>query len=188
EEYKAQIFLAEADELTGPYTQNAAPVVSRGNLAGKSVYCMTSPSIVEHEGFLHLSFIGWNASPSEVTEVWVIGALSNDEGRSWSNFRIVDTPIGMEGQLTKRGERDFVAVRTGVYRGKEAIFYARAEHPFGPWETSETPILSQDDTPYEKNEVIAPQITIDPSNNKQYLYYTGADHQVGWWMMLASLE
>ena len=113
--YKSQIFLAEADSLDGRYYQIPAPVVPRGELAGKDVYSITSPSIVEHNGILHMVFIGWNDSPEKVSEVWIIGAKSTDDGYSWSDFEIVDTPIGMEGQVTKTLDGKFVAVRTGEY-------------------------------------------------------------------------
>lgn len=183
--YQAEIYLAEADALTGPYTQMTSPVVPRGNIAGKEVYCITSPSVVEHNGLLYITFIGWNASPNAVTEVWMLGATSVDDGHTWSDFQVVDTKIGMEGQVTKAPDGTFVAVRTAEYNNKEAIFYATASHPFGPWEEEEVPILVQSDLPAEKDEVIAPQITFDALTGKQYLYYTGADHDLGWWIMLA---
>lgn len=188
ETYEAQIFLAEADSLTGEYYQYPQPVIPKGIIAGKNVYCMTSPSIIEHEGELYIVFIGWDAHPNEVTTVWIIGAKSTDEGHTWTDFQLVDTKIGMEGQVTKTAEGSFVAVSTGDYGDKEAIFYARANHPFGPWNEGSEPILVQAGAPYEKDEIIAPQITIDPSSNEEYLYYTGADHQVGWWIMAATQE
>lgn len=152
------------------------------------MYCMTSPSVVEHQDLLYLTFIGWDASPDEVTEVWVIGATSSDEGRTWSDFQRVDTRIGMEGQVTKTPDGYFIAVRTGDYKDQEAIFYATSTHPFGPWVENEDPILVQGGPPYEKDEIIAPQITIAPLTNQQYLYYTGVDYQTGWWIMLARKE
>lgn len=186
--YQSQIFLAESDNLYGPYDQIAEPVVPRGNLAGKSVYCITSPSILEHNGLLHIMFIGWNASPQDVSEVWIIGATSADEGHSWTDFQLIETPIGMEGQVTKTGNSSYVAVRTGQYNDKEAIFYATAPHPFGPWAHNESPILIKDGSVLERDEIIAPQITIDPQSGEEYLFYTGADYQTGWWMMLAKKE
>ena len=186
--YEAQIYLAEADSLVGQYTQTSQPVVAKGMIAGKNVYCMTSPSVVEHQGQLYMTFIGWDASPNEVTEVWVIGATSADDGHTWSEYQIVDTRIGMEGQVTKTFDGQYVAVRTGDYQGKEAIFYATSNHPFGPWIENQEPILVKAGLPFEKDEIIAPQITIDPKTNKEYLYYTGADYQTGWWIMLAEKE
>ncbi len=188
ETYESQIFLAEADSLDGDYYQNPQPVVQRGMIAGKNIYCMTSPSVVEHEGVLYMVFIGWDAKPSEVTEVWIIGAKSTDEGHNWSEFQLVDTRIGMEGQLTKNLDGSFVAVRTGEYKDKEAIFYATANHPFGPWDEVNEPILIQAGAPYEKDEIIAAQITIDINSGKQYLYFTGADYQKGYWIMMATKE
>ena len=186
--YEAQIFLAEANSLKGNYTTIAQPIIPKGIIANKNVYCITSPSILEHEGLLYITFIGWDNPPNSVTEVWVMGATSSDDGHTWSNFQLVDAKIGMEGQITKVSDNEFIAVRTGEYNDKEAIFYASSSHPFGPWAESESPILVQAGPPYEKDELIAPQITIDPKTNKQYLYYTGADHQIGWWIMLAEKE
>ncbi len=186
--YEAQIYLAEAATLTGQYTQMSQPVVAKGMITGKNVYAMTSPSIVEHQGLLYITFIGWDASPDNVTEVWIIGATSSDEGHTWSNYQIVDTRIGMEGQVTKISNNEFVSVRTSEYENKEAIFYSTSSSPFGPWTEQEKPILIQAGPSYEKDEIIAPQITIDPVTSKQYLYYTGADYQIGWWIMLAEKE
>jgi len=186
--YQSQIFLAESDNLNGPYAQITEPVVARGNLAGKSVYCITSPSILEYDGLLYMMFIGWDASPENVSEVWLLGSTSNDDGHTWSNFQIIDTPIGMEGQVTKTPNGNFVAVRTGEYGENEALFYATSSHPFGPWVTSEIPILIKDGSNLEKDEIIAPQITFNPQNGEEYLFYTGSDHLTGWWMMLATRE
>ncbi len=183
--YEAQIFLAEADFLSGPYTQLSEPVVAKGIIAGKDVYCMTSPSVVEHNGILHMIYIGWDNSPTNVTEVWVMGATSNDEGHNWSNFQLVDTRIGMEGQVTKVSDNNYTAVRTGEFGNREAIFYSTASHPFGPWTEKEDPILVQAGSTLEKDEIIAPHIFIDPSNGEQILFYTGADYSLGWWIMMA---
>ncbi len=183
--YEAQIFLAEADSIKGPYTQMDAPIVAKGTIAAKNVYCMTSPSVVEHQSTLYMTFIGWDNSPNFVTEVWVMGASSEDEGHSWSNFQIVDTKIGMEGQVTKIDSTRYVAVRTGEYDDREGIFYATASHPFGPWIEKENPILVQAGPPLEKDEIIAPHIFIEPMSGEEILFYTGADHSMGWWIMMA---
>jgi len=186
--YESQIFLAEADSLTGEYYQYPQPVIPKGTIAGKDVYCITSPSIMEHESELYIVFIGWNAHPDEVSEVWMIGAKSTDEGHTWTDFQLVDTPIGMEGQVTKTPDGSFIAVSTGDYDNTEAIFYATANHPFGPWNENDEPILIQAGAPYEKDEIIAAQITIDENTGEQYLCYTGADYQKGYWIMLATME
>lgn len=186
--YRSQLFLAESDNLIGPYTQITQPIVPRGTIAGELVYCITSPSIVEHEGKLYMVFIGWNDNPNDATEVWAIGAISNNDGYSWSNFQLVDTPITMEGQITKTPNGNFVAVRTAEYQDVEAIYYATSQHPFGPWAMNDTPILIQSDSRLEKNEIIAPQIVFDMDTEEEYLFYTGADHKSGWWIMLAKKD
>ncbi|GAB4409539.1 MAG: hypothetical protein OHK0039_13310 [Bacteroidia bacterium] len=117
--------------------------------------------------------------------VWIIGATSADEGHTWSDFRLVDVPIGMEGQVTRIGDSSYVAVRTGTYRDREAVFYATAAHPFGPWTEQAAPALIQAGAPYEKDEIIAPQLTLDPATGLACLFYTGADYAIGWWIMLA---
>lgn len=186
--YQSQLFLAEANAIEGPYTQLPNPIVARGIIANKNVYLITSPSVVEHNGILYLMFIGWNNAPEQVTEVWIFGATSTDDGHTWSNFEIINTPIGMEGQVTKTPEGNFVAVRTADYNGEEALFYATSNHPYGPWTTSETPILTKDNSNLEEDEIIAPQITFDNQTGEEYLFYTGSKHEEGWWMLLAKKE
>lgn len=186
EDFESQIYLAESDQLEGPYTTINSPIVSRGNIAGKSVYCMTSPSIVEHQGVLYLVFIGWDAKPKKVKTVWMLGAKSLDDGYTWTDFQEVTTPIGMEGQLTKALDGSFVAVSTGKLGRNEAIYYATATHPFGPYTTREWPIIVQEGRPLEKDEIIAPQITFDQTNGVQHLFYTGSNHRKGWWIMHAT--
>ena len=184
--YQSQVYLAESDEIDGPYVQLDQPVIPRGIMAGKDVYLITSPSVVEYQGQLYMTFLAWNNNPELVSGVWVIGATSTDNGHTWTDFQEVDTKIAMEGQVTKVGENEFVAVRTGEYRDDEAIFYATATHPFGPWTEAAEPIITKSDPAFEKDEIIAPQITIDPTNGEEHLFYTGADHQKGWWIMLAT--
>jgi hypothetical protein len=185
--YESQLYLAEADELTGPYVQKEFPVISRGLLAGKQVHLITSPSIVEHQDKLFLTFLAWNDFHN-VTMVWVLGAVSDDYGNTWSQLQEVDVPIGMEGQVTRMPDGTFCAVRTGEFKDKEAIWYSTALHPFGPWETTDEPILIQAGVPWEVNEIIAPQITFNPETQEPVLYYTGSDHQKGWWIMMAEKE
>ncbi|MDC3351871.1 hypothetical protein OAV92_01375 [Crocinitomicaceae bacterium] len=186
ETYEAEIYLAESYHIEGPYEQKDAPIIPRGTIAGKEVYCMTSPSVVEHEGLLYMCFLGWNAAPDKVTEVWTFGAISENGGATWSSFEEIDCPIGMEGQITKGPDNRFYAVSTGAYDNREAIFYAEANHPYGPWTRDSIPILTQAGKPFEKDEIIAPQITFDPATGQKYLYYTGANHKKGWWMMMAT--
>ena len=77
-------------------------------------------------------------------------------------------------------------VSTQDYGGTEAIFLARSDHPFGPYdETISTPLIVKSGAPWEGDEAIAPQLTFDPISRRAYLYYTGADHATGWWMMVA---
>lgn len=183
--YESQVFLAESDALEGPYEQMSTPLMPTGLLAGQEVYCITSPSVMEYMDTLFMAFLGWNAHPSEVTEVYTLGAYSTDDGYTWSEAQQVNCPIGMEGQVTRATDGSYVAVSTRAFGDGEAIFYATSDHPFGPWTDLPEPILSKAGAPLEVDEVIAPSIFIDPSSGREVLFYTGADYSTGWWMMAA---
>lgn len=179
------LYRADATSLRGPYTQYADPIFAPGNLAGREVEIITSPSVVEHDGQLYLVFLGWDAFP-EPEAVWVFGATSDDNGITWNNLQEVTVPIGMEGQLTKTPNGDFVAVYTTDFNGEEAIYQATADRPYGPWQLDDDPIVIKDNPELEKDEIIAPQITYRKNTNDPVLFYTGADHTRGWWIMMAS--
>ncbi|BAM05040.1 glycoside hydrolase family protein [Phycisphaera mikurensis] len=184
--YEAQLHVAEAASAEGPYRERPGPVVERGHLAGAFVHCVTSPSVVEHEGTLHLVFLAWDAPPDRVTRVRVLGATSADGGTTWSEPAEVDCPIGMEGQVTPRPGGGFVAVRTDAHGDREAIFRATADHPFGPWTPDPAPLLVQHG-PLERSEIIAPSISFATGEGGAgVLFYTGADHRRGWWILRAT--
>ncbi len=186
--YVSEIYLATSDTLQGPYTMPAAPLIKSGDQAGKPVYLMTSPSVMEHEGELLMMYLAWNANPSEVTEVWVMGAVSQDDGVTWGEIREVETPIGMEGQLTRGPDGMYYAVRQGESGGKQTVELARASHPFGPYEALPKPVLTQESAPWEVHELNAPQLVFDAQTRTAYLYYVGADYCFGWWMMVAQTQ
>lgn len=188
ETYESAIYLAVADSLAGPYSILPDPVVPLGSMAGRDVRVITSPSVIDHNGELLMAFLGWDDFRN-VTQVWALGAQSNDNGRSWTGFREIAAPIGMEGQITPNPEGGYVAVRTGeTASGREAIFAGCAAHPFGPYEMIERPLLAQSGSPWETDEVIAPQVFYDTPANEIRLFYTGADYQRGWWIMEATLQ
>lgn len=185
ETYLSEIYLAVSDNLEGPYSVISEPVVPRGVIADRDVYLITSPSVVEHEGALHIVFLGWNGF-EDVTEVWSLGAISKDGGRTWAGFEEVDTPIGMEGQITRTPNGNYAAVRTGEYGEGEAIFIACGAHPFGPYAKQDAPILAQQGPPWEVDEITAPALAFDQTSQEPTLFYTGADHSKGWWIMSAN--
>lgn len=113
EEYAAQIFVAEADAIEGPYVLPDAPVIAVGEQAGNSVALMTSPSVVEHEGRLFMVYCAWDAFP-EPSAVWVHGAVSDDDGQTWTVVGEVDVPSCMEGALTVGPDGHFYGVGQGV--------------------------------------------------------------------------
>lgn len=181
--YQSAIYLATSSKLQGPYTVRHNPIVPLGRIDRRDVQVITSPSIVKHGSELHMVFLGWD-NFRNVSQVWAFGAISRDWGRTWTNFREVDVPIGMEGQITPIPGGGYVAVATGDARnGREAIYLACAQHPFGPYKTRQKPILTQAGAPWEVDEIIAPQIFF--GDRKTRLVYTGADHKKGWWIMQA---
>jgi len=182
--YEASLYLATAPDVDGPYTVLPDPVIARGLIAKRSVQLITSPSVVTHNGLQHMVFLGWNGF-EDVTAVWVFGATSRDNGRTWDNLGEVDVPIGMEGQLTPIPGGGYVATRTGEVGNTEGILIACADHPFGPYVEFDTPALIKAGAPWEVDEIIAPQITFDPVTGAPHLYYTGAEYARGWWMMRA---
>ena len=185
EAYEAQIYLAESDRLEGPYERRAGPVIVRGQQAGHKVYLMSSPSVVEHEGELLMTYLAWDDDPDSVTEVWVMGARSVDDGRTWTDIQEVDAPVGMEGQITPGPDGLYYATSMHGWEDTEAIFLARAEHPFGPYETLEEPALIKAGAPWEVHEANAPQLAFDPNTRTAYLYYVGASYLYGWWVLMA---
>lgn len=182
--YRSQIYLAEADSLAGPYKMKRKPVIRRGTLAGKPVHTITSPGIVSHRGKLYMTFVAWDDFQN-VSQVWTMGAVSTDDGRSWTNIREVPVPVAMEGQVTKTPAGKFLAVRSGEHQGGEAIFLACADRPFGPYTELRKPILTPAGPPWEVDEFTAPQITFDPSTGRAYLFYTASRENKGWWIMRA---
>ncbi len=96
ESYKSQIYLAVSQNLEGPYKLLNEPVIPSGIIAGHDVHTITSPSIIEHEGQLKMTFLGWDDF-ANVTKVWVLGAVSRNAGRDWEIVGEVRAPIGMEG-------------------------------------------------------------------------------------------
>lgn len=188
ETYESAVYLAVAATLDGPYTVLPDPVVPLGRIAERDVRVITSPSVIDHDSELLMAFLGWDDFQN-VTRVWVLGAQSADNGRSWTEFREIDAPIGMEGQITTAPDGSYIAVRTGeAPNGREAIFAGCADHPFGPYETIERPLLTQSGPPWETDEIIAPQVFYDTSADAIRLFYTGADYQRGWWTMEATLQ
>jgi hypothetical protein len=116
----------------------------------------------------------------------MMGAVSTDNGQTWSAVEEVETPIGAEGQVTKGPDGMYYALRTGEYRRDEAIYLSRSDHPFGPYdEAFADPVLTKGSWRWEGDEIIAPQVTFDPTQKRAFLYYTGARYLRGWWMMVA---
>ncbi|MBS8228434.1 hypothetical protein DYI42_19590 [Vannielia litorea] len=183
--YHSDIYLARAEALTGPWTIQPEPVIRRGPTGRHDVYLVTSPSVVAHEGGLVIAYLGWNGL-EDVTAVWSFTATASLEGVEWQGVAQTDVPIGMEGQITARPDGGFVAVATREAEdGREGVFAACADDPFGPWTSLPEPLLTLAGDAWEVDEIIAPSITYDPETGAPYLFYTSAEHSKGWRVMLA---
>lgn len=183
--YQAEVYMAEAPALTGPWTIAPEPVVRRGTTDGREVYLITSPSVVAHEGRLVMAYLGWNGF-EDVTAVWSFVSHAGPEGRDWGAGREAAVPVGMEGQITRRPDGGFVAVATReAPDGREGIFAACADAPEGPWHDMEAPLLVLAQDNWEVDEIIAPSIIYDPKSGAPYLFYTATEHASGWRMMMA---
>ena len=180
--YRSEVFVARAAAIDGPYRVVPDPVVRLGTHDGHPVRVITSPSVVAHEGRLHLVFLGWDGF-EDVTVVRSFGAVSDDGGRTWSAPEVVDVPIGMEGAVTPASGGGFVAARTVEHGSGGAVALSDADHPFGPWVPREGFALVQAGLPWEADEIIGAQVAYEAG--RPVLYYTGADHAKGWWVMRA---
>lgn len=181
--YAAAVWRATAPAIEGPWAFDPAPVVPLGEIAGRQVEVITSPSVFETETGLGIVFLGWDGF-EDVSRVWTFGATSTDNGRTWQDFRQVPVPVGMEGQVTRRPDGGWVAVATQFDEasGSEGIFMACADAPFGPYGQPGTPVLTPAGPPWEVDEIIAPQVFFD-GDGAPSLFYTGADYAEGWWIM-----
>lgn len=181
--YDARIFKAEADQLEGPYTLADAPVIDIGLQDGQQIELMTSPSIVSYEDDLYMLYCAWD-SFNNTTQVWTMGAISRDDGKTWGEHQRVDAPVCMEGAFTQGPDNQYYAI------GEQDIGFVmgRAAMPFGNYERLPNPVLTAAGAPWESDEMIAPQLLFDDKNQTVYLYYSGADHLTGWWTMLATTQ
>ena len=182
--YASQIFRAESDALEGPYVAGEEPIIARGLQGAHDIQVMTSPSIVEHNGTLHMVYCAWNAfEPSDALRVWVHGATSDDDGDTWTVLGEVSTPVCMEGAITKGPDGRFYAVS----QVEEAFVLGRSDEPFGVYEMLPEPILVPEGPPLEI-EMNTPQLFFE--DDVVFLYYSGAnfsdpDYEYGWWTRLA---
>lgn len=181
-EYKAQIFMAEADTLEGPYSLPTAPIIPLMVQHGLNVKVMTSPSIVEHEDRLYMAYCAWDDFPVP-TIVKVHGATSDDDGKSWDLVGEVPVPSCMEGAFTSGPDGYFYAVSQDE---GNMFTIGRSEKPFGTYDMLPQPVMTSAGAPWEIDEMNTPQLFFE--NDKAYLYYSGADYSKGWWTMLATTD
>lgn len=182
EVYSSQIFMSEAEVLEGPYTLPTTPIITSGMQDGLDVKAMTSPSIVEHENRLYMVYCAWNAYP-EPTVVQVHGATSNDDGQTWQIVGEVSVPSCMEGSFTKGPDGFFYAI---AQEAGTAFAIGRSENPFGPYDMLPDSVMTTAGAPWEVDEMNTPQLLFD--GGTAYLYYSGADYSIGWWVMLATAD
>jgi|GEM_PF-1625194 len=179
-EYISQIFMAEANELEGPYTLPSAPLINTGDTIGFPVRTITSPSIVAYDNRLYMVYCAWNDFPYP-TEVQVHGAISEDDGHNWQPVGEVNVPVCMEGALTTGPDGLFYAVAStnhGFSIGRSAQPFPETGYDMLP-----EPVMTATGAPWEVDEMNTPQLFFE--DGRAYLYYSGADYLSGWWIMRA---
>jgi hypothetical protein len=148
---------------------------------------MTSPTIVEHEGTLFMSYLGWATFPDG--PVTLAGATSNDDGRSWQKVGALswDDIFGVEAHTEKGPDGMFYRVGVGGdAAGDDVLLLGRAQHPFGPYEVRPEPILTEGGPAVgEGDSVMSPSLLFDDTTGTAYMHYAAVD--TGGWPWVVSL-
>jgi hypothetical protein len=185
-EYHAAIYKAEADDVSGPYERESEPVINF-TAGGADAQSMTSPTIVEHEGTLYMSYVGWATFPDG--PIMLMGATSNDDGRTWQKQGVLswDDIFGVEAHTEKGPDGLFYRVGvTGDDAGNDQLSIGQAEHPFGPYTVLEEPILTMGGPALgEGDSVMSPSLLFDSDSGVAFMHYASVD--TGGWPWVVSL-
>ena len=186
ETYHSAIYVAEAPDIDGPYTRAADPILS-WTPDGADAAAMTSPTIVEQDGTLYMTYIGWEAFPDG--PVSIMGATSIDDGRSWKKVGPLsgEEIFGVEAETVKGPDGLFYRVGiTADDQGGDVITLGQAEHPFGPYTELPEPILTPGGPEVGEGETImSPSLLFVPETETAYLFYAAVD--TGGWPWVVSL-
>ena len=174
--YNAAIYLAEASQIQGPYTRAEDPVITWTS-GGPDAHAMTSPTIVEHEGVLYMTYIGWEAFPNG--PVHVVGATSMTDGRSWSKRGALDWDdiFGVEAHTEKGPDGLFYRAGIGAdAQGNDMILFGRSNHPFGPYTlVSRLNLSPAGPAVGEGTTIMSPSLVFDHANTTLYMHYAAVD-------------
>ena len=184
--YHSAIYEAEATNMDGPYTREAKPVIS-WTPKGADAQSMTSPTIVEYQGKLYMTYVGWASFPNG--PVTIMGATSTTDGRSWNKVGPLswDNIFGVEADTEKGPDGLFYRVGiTSDAQGNDVISLGRASQPFGPYTVLPEPILVRGGPSVgEGNTIMSPSLLFVPGQSTAYLYYAAVD--TGGWPWVTSL-
>ncbi len=185
-EYHTAIYKAEASEIEGPYLREADPVIP-WTPGGPDSFAMTSPTIVEHNGQLFMTYIGWQSYPDG--PVINVGATSDDDGRTWDKHGELswDDIFGVEAHTEPGPDGLFYRVGiTGDTQGGDVITLGRAPHPFGPFTTLAEPILVPGGARVgEGDTIMSPTLMFRDDIETAYMLYAAVD--TGGWPWVTSL-
>lgn len=186
ETYHAAIYKAESDAIEGPYVRETDPVIA-WSPEGADAAAMTSPTIVEMDGTLYMTYIGWETFPDG--PVSIMGATSTDDGQTWDKTGPLswEEIFGVEAE-TVQGP-DGLYYRVGITsddQGGDVISLGRAEHPFGPYTELPQPILTPAGPDVgEGDTIMSPSLLFVAETGTAYLYYSAVD--TGGWPWVVSL-
>ena len=138
-----------------------------------------SPTIVEHEGIFYMIYTGWSL---DLHGFGLFGATSED-GINWTKQgELLIKESNVSWALDNPRESELVAGPDGLFylfftndvaQNESAIGLARSEHPFGPWDVYQEPLIFKTKD-WEESGLIAPAVLIEDEQIKMwYMAETG---------------
>ncbi len=126
-----------------------------------------SPSVVRHDGDLHLIYAGWSlglygyglfgaTSPDGTAWTKEGDLLLRSSDVSWS----IDNPREAEIVKAPGGASYYLFFTCDVEENLSAIGVARSAHPFGPWEVFPRPVVTATHD-WEESGLVAPAVLIE---------------------------
>jgi len=138
-----------------------------------------SPTIVEHGGIFYMIYTGWSLN---LYGFGLFGATSED-GINWTkqgDLLIKDSEVSWaldnprESELVAGSDGKFYLFFTNdIAQNESAIGIARSEHPFGPWDVYQEPLIFKTKD-WEESGLIAPSVLIEDDKIRMwYMVETG---------------
>ena len=166
------------------------PVLSAGSSFDRDG--LFSPSIVRHEDTWYMVYAGWSL---ESHGYGLFGATSTD-GTEWTkDGTLLVHSDDVEWSLDNPREAELVAGPDGTFylfftadmaHNLSGIGLARSDHPFGPWEVHQEPVIFQTHA-WEESGLIAPAVLIEDSRIRVW-YMAEVDNFARFYIGYAELE